>query len=249
MVVGDLDPEKMAGAVAREFGEWGRATGAATPLRLPPDPPGRTLNLVHRPGSVQSEIRVGHIGVARDVEDYLPLTVANLVLGGSFSSRLNLNLRERHGFTYGVRSSFAARRSAGPFRVSTSVETRVTAAAVREILHEIEVFAEEGPTEDEIATARNYLAGVFPLRLETTGQIASRIGGLFAFDLPDDYYRGWRDRVRRVTAAEAAAAVRRHIRPAALQTVVVGDAGAVAAELEEVGAGPVRIHDVEAESP
>ncbi len=250
VVVGDLDPDEVAAAVEAGFGGWGVAgTGEGGVVEVPRPASGRSVHVVHRPGAVQSEIRVGHIGVARTVEDHIPLTVANLVLGGSFSSRLNLNLRERHGFTYGVRSSFAARRSAGPFHVSTSVENRVTAGAVREIIGEIEAFAADGPTQEEVAAARSYLAGVFPLRLETTGQIASRIGGLFVFDLPRDYYRTWRDRVREVTPEAAAAAARRHIRPESLCTVVVGDAEAVRAELEGVGAGDVQLHEPDPAGP
>ncbi len=246
VVAGDLDPDEAAAVVEAGFGGWGAVgKGGTGEAAVPRQEPGRSVHVVHRPGSVQSEIRIGHIGVARTVEDHIPLTVANLALGGSFSSRLNLNLREEHGFTYGVRSSFAARRSAGPFHISTSVESRVTADAVQEIVGEIEAFAADGPTPDEVAAARSYLAGVFPLRMETPGQIASRIGGLFVFDLPGDYYRTWRDRVREVTPEAAAAAAGRHIRPDALCTVVVGDAEAVAPGLEGAGAGPVRIHELE----
>ena len=179
----------------------------------------------------------------RSVEDYFALIVLNLVLGGSFSSRLNLNLRERHGFTYGVRSSFSPRRGPGPFAVSTAVENAVTGAAVGEIFREIEGLVAEGPTRDEVAAATSYLAGVFPLRLETTGQIASRIAGMIVYDLPDDYYRSYRHRVREVTAAHAARAARRHIRPAELCTVVVGNADDVAPQLEGLGIGPVTVHE------
>ena len=197
----------------------------------------------HRAESVQSRIRVGHIGVPRSVEDYFALVVLNLVLGGSFSSRLNLNLRERHGFTYGVRSSFAARRGPGPFAVSTAVENAVTGAAVGEIFREIEGLVEEGPTREEVEAATSYLAGVFPLRLETTGQIASRIAEMVVYDLPGDYYRSYRDRVREVTAAHAARAARRHIRPAELCTVVVGNADDVVPQLEGLDIGPVSVHE------
>ena len=181
------------------------------------------------------------------MEDYFPLIVLNLVLGGAFSSRLNLSLRERHGYTYGVRSFFAPRRGPGPFAVSTAVENELTGAAVGEILNEIESLVEAGPTREEVETATSYLAGVFPLRLETTGQIASRIAEIFVFDLPEDYYRAYRDRVREVGVRQAAAAARRHVRPAELCTVVVGDADSVVPQLEALGAvGPVTVHDEDA---
>jgi len=182
------------------------------------------------------------VGVSRSIEDYFALIVVNLVLGGSFSSRLNLNLRERHGFTYGVRSSFAARRGRGPFVVSTAVDNAATAAAVREIVQEIEAIAESGPTGEEVQAATSYLAGVFPLRMATTGQLASRIAGLLVFDLPDNYYRSYQQSVREVTRARAATAAATYLRPRDLCTVVVGDADAVAPGLEDLKIGPVTVH-------
>lgn len=241
IVAGDVEPVEVLSLAEREFGGWDRATDSGPEPRVSPRRRERAVRLVHRPGSVQSEIRVGHVGVARSVEDYLPLMVLNLVLGGSFSSRLNLNLRERNGFTYGVRSRFTPRRGAGPFVVSTSVENAVTGAAVREIVGEIEGLAESGPTPDEVEAAKSYMAGVFPLRMETTGQIASGIAQTVVFDLPSDYYRSYRSQVRKVTREEAAESARRHIRPAELCTVIVGDADEVAPQLESLGAGPVSV--------
>ena len=242
VLVGDLGTDQAMEIADREFGDWVRAAGAVPGPSASPRQRDRAVHVVHRPGSVQSQIRVGHVGVPRAVEDYFPLIVLNLVLGGSFSSRLNLNLRERHGFTYGVRSTFSPRRGPGPFSVSTSVENAVTGAAIAEIFAEIETLVEGGPTSEEVATATSYLAGVFPLRMETTGQIASRIAEMFVYGLPEDYYRNYRDRVREVTREDAALAARSHIRPAELCTVVVGDAEAVAPQLEAFEIGPVSVH-------
>lgn len=242
VVAGDIQPAEALALAERSFGGWSREAGPAPRANESARRAGRSVHLVHRPGSVQSEIRVGHVGVARSVEDYIPLTVLNLILGGSFSSRLNLNLRERNGFTYGVRSSFATRRGKGPFAVSTSVENAVTGAATEEIFREIEGIVDEGPTGEEVEAATSYLAGVFPLRLETTGQIASRVAEMVVYDLPADYYRTYRDHVRRVTREQAAESARRHIRPDALCTVVVGDADAVAGPLEALGIGTVVVH-------
>lgn len=246
VVAGDVEPAEVLSMAEQEFGGWNR------PVDPGPQPVssirrrGRAVQVVHRPGSVQSEIRIGHVGVARSVEDYFPLMVLNLVLGGSFSSRLNLNLRERNGYTYGVRSRFTPRRGAGPFVVSTSVENAVTGAAVREIVQEIERLVDSGPTPEEVEAATSYMAGVFPLRMETTGQIASGIAQTVVFDLPTDYYKSYRDQVRGVTRDQAAESARRHIRPEELYTVIVGDADEVAGELESLGAGPVAVCDEEA---
>ncbi|HZD05038.1 MAG TPA: insulinase family protein, partial [Longimicrobiales bacterium] len=205
----------------------------------------RTVHVVHREGSVQSEIRIGHPGAPKTTPDYFPLLVANTVLGGAFTSRLNLNLREEHGFTYGVRSRFSFRRGAGPFSVSAAVGTDVTADAVREVVNELEGLVEDGPTEEETRAARDYIAGVFPLRLETTGQVAARVAELVVYGLPDDWHATYRDRVRAVEADSATEAVRRHIRPGEAQIVVVGDADAVTAPLEALGLGTVIIHEGE----
>lgn len=243
VIVGDIDPAEATAAADEELGDWRRGVEPAPAPNARARSLGRAVHVVHRPGSVQSQIRVGHVGVPRSVDDYFATIVLNLILGGSFSSRLNLNLRERHGFTYGVTSSFAPRRGPGPFAVSTAVENAVTGAAAAEIFREIEGIVADGPDEDEVATACAYLAGVFPLRLETTGQVASRIAGMIVYGLDDDYYRTYRDRVRGVTREHVAEAARRHIRPDELCTVVVGDAGAVAEQLESLDIGPVHVHE------
>ena len=243
VVAGDVEPSEAAAAAEEAFGSWDAATAPVAEPRVGPRGRERVVHVVDRPGAVQSEIRTGHPGVARSVPDYLAVQVMNLTLGGSFSSRLNLNLRERNGFTYGVRSGFAARRGPGPFSVSTAVETKVTGAATREILREIESIAADGPTADEVLSAVSYLAGIFPLRLETTGQLASRIAEMIVHDLPEDYYRSYRDRVRQVAPEEAVQAARRHLRPDELCTVVVGDAAAVAPQLEALGTGEVVVHE------
>jgi zinc protease len=210
----------------------------------------RTVHVVHRPGSVQSEIRVGHPGVPRSHADYFPLIVANTIFGGAFTSRLNLNLRERHGFTYGVRSSFAFRRSSGPFAVSTSVGRESTAAAVKEILSETQVFAREGPSAAEVEAARDYVAGVFPLRLETTAQIAGHLAESLIFGLPDDQQARFREHVRNVSVEAARDAAARHIRPAEATVVVVGDADVVRAPLEALDLGSLQVHaDEESTEP
>ncbi len=243
VVTGDVEPERVAGLAARLFGAGDRPGVERPSLAVQPRGRTREVHLVHRPGAVQSEIRIGHVGQARGSEDYFALAVLNTVLGGAFTSRLNLNLRERHGFTYGVRSRFAFRRSAGPFTVATAVATEVTAGAVREAMGELEGIVRDGPTDEEVQAARDYIVGVFPLRLETTGQVAARIAELLVHDLPDDYYSTYRARVAAVSRADAMEAGRRAIHPDEMAIVVVGDADAVRSPLEDLGLGEVRVHD------
>jgi zinc protease len=245
VVVGDVDAGQVRTLAETHFGEW---TGVSEPrpvINTEPRRLERAIVVVPRADSVQSEIRIGHVGQSRGTSFYFPLRVLNTVLGGAFTSRLNLNLREENGFTYGVRSRFLLRREAGPWCVSAAVGTDVTADAVREALSEITTLVAEGPTEEEVSAARDYLAGVFPLQLETTGQIASQIAEMLIYDLPDDYYADYRDRIRGVTLEEAGEAARQCIRPDEMTVVVGGDPDEIEGPLEALGWAPVT---VEAES-
>ncbi len=241
VVVGDVAADEVAELVEASFGAWEGSPPPPRVFEAEPATRERHVTVVNRPGSVQSEIRIGHVGAARDDPDFFPLMVLNLLFGGTFTSRLNLNLRERNGFTYGVRSRFSFRGQPGPFQVSTAVGADVTSQAVREIVSELERLVESGPAEEEVAAVRDYAAGVFPLRLETTDQVAGRVTELIIYGLPDDYHHTYRDRVRAVTAAEAGAAGGRHLRPDELQIVIVGDAEEVASGLEELALGPLEV--------
>lgn len=243
VVVGDVLPDRAREMADRCFGDWEGRGPERMDLVAKARHEERRVYVVDRPGAVQSEIRLGHVGVPRSSADYFSLLVFNTILGGAFTSRLNLNLREKHGFTYGVRSRFAFRRGAGPFTVSTAVETDVTADAVRETLAEVERLVDEGPTDDEVEAAKDYIAGVFPLRLETTGQVASRIAELLVFGLPDDYHNTYRDRIREVAAADVTHSGRRHVRPDEMVCVIVGDADRVRGPLEALDLGPLEVLD------
>ena len=242
---GDVDPDAAVALVARSFGDW---TGSA-PDRpdVPAEPRCRELNLqlVDRPGAVQSELRIGHVSVARSHPDYFSLLVMNAILGGAFTSRLNLSLRERHGFTYGVRSGFSFRRSPGPFLIQTAVGTEVTVRAIEETLREVEQLLGAGPTDAEVASARDYLAGIFPLELQTTEQLAAKLAELVVHDLPDDYFEHYRSRILAVTPADVLRVARAHVRPGDLTIVVVGEADTLEPELTAAGLAPVVRHSAE----
>lgn len=243
VVVGDLLPDHVTEIARRHLGEWTAPTDAGPSSPLPPGSVERRVVIVRRPGAVQSEIRIGHVGPQRGVSDEIPLRVANLVLGGAFTSRLNLSLRERHGFTYGVHSHFSFRRSGGAFTIGTAVQTEVTAPALAEAMAVVRRFADEGPTADELDRARDYLAGVFPLRMETTAQLAGRLAELVLFRLPDDYHHLFRERIRAVTLESARAAVRAHLHPERAGVVVVGDAERILPEVEALELGSVEVLD------
>ena len=240
VVAGDIDTDKMSGLCDQNFGGW-QGEAARVDVVSGARFSERRIVVVHRPGAVQSELRIGHASVGRATPDYFPMIVLNAVLGGTFTSRLNLNLREDKGFTYGVNSRFLFRRSGGMFCISTAVATEVTAAAVREVLSETQALVAGGPTAAEVRGARDYLAGVFPLRMETTAQIATGAAQAFTHGLPADYHARYRERMRAVRVEDAARAADRRLDPDALTVVVVGDADRVAPELEALA--PVEVHD------
>lgn len=244
LVAGDLDVEEARALAERHFGDWAGAPAPAVRVTVEPRAEQREIFIVDRPGAVQSEIRVGEVGVARDTPDYFPLVVMNTILGGAFTSRLNLNLRERHGFTYGVSSAFAMRREPGPFTVATAVQTEVTAAALTEIFREVEGIRDAPVSDAELRDARTYVAGVFPLRLQTTDGVVSRLAELALYDLPDDYFDRYRDEVVAVTAEQVLRAAREHLHPERMAVVVVGDAERIRPSVEALGLGPVRVVSV-----
>jgi len=241
VVVGDVDLGEVQALAGRYFGDWEGRPAQEPDLSFEPRFRERRVFIVDRPGSVQSEIRIGQVGTPRSTAHYFPLRIFNTVLGGAFTSRLMLNLREEQGYTYGVRSRFSFRRGAGPFGISTAVATEVTAPAIRETLVELNGLIERGPEQEEVERARDFIAGVFPLGLETTGQVASRISELLVYDLPDDYFGSYRDRIRAVSRQGALEAGRAVLRPEELVIVVVGDAEQIREPLQDLGIGSVEV--------
>lgn len=239
VVAGDVSKEQVTELAGDCFGGW---RGGAAPVEATAGARfrERRIVIIHRPGAVQSELRIGHASVSRATPDYFPLIVLNAVLGGAFTSRLNLNLREDKGFTYGVGSRFLLRRAGGMFRIATAVATEVTAAAIREVLAETEALVADGPTPAEVRGARDYLSGIFPLRMETNAQVASGVARLFVHGLSGDYHARYRERVRAVEVDDVARAASRRLHPDALTIVLAGDADRVAQELESFG--PVEVH-------
>jgi len=243
IMTGDISADEAQAIAERTFGAW---TGTAAEPPYAADSTARTARTVHlvdRPDAPQSEIRVGHVGLPRLHPEYFPVLLMNAVLGGLFSSRINLNLRERHAYTYGAHSGFDWRRGAGPFVISTAVERDVTAAAAGEILKEVEAIRAEPVSVDELELAANYLAGVFPIRYETTDAVARALVAMVVYALPADYFDSYRDRVRAVTRDDVLAAARKHLHPDALQLVVVGAASAVRASLDAMHFGPLIAYD------
>jgi zinc protease len=241
IVAGDMTADESVALVTRAVGDWTGTPAQTPPINDAPRRATRHVQVVAKDDAPQSELRIGHRGVPRGHPDYFKLVVMNAVLGGLFSSRINLNLRERHGYAYGAHSSFEWRRGSGPFVVSTAVESGVTADATREVLLEIERMRAEPITADELSLATSYLAGVFPIRYETTAAIANALTALAAYGYPDDYFDTYRDKITSVTTAEVLAMARAHLHPDELLVLAVGDPNVVTDPLAKLGLGPVNV--------
>jgi zinc protease len=245
VVAGDISVDEAQGLAERWFGDWDGEPEPVPPADVRPRLDRTTIILVDRPGAVQSEIRVGHVGIERAAPDYFAVTVMNAILGGTFSSRLNLNLRERLGYTYGASSSFASRRARGFFDMSTAVQTEVTAHSVSEMLREMRDMRDVPATDQELEDARNFLAGVFPLSLQTTDGVAGKLTTIATYGLSDDYYETYRERLLAVTRDDVRDAAERRLWPDRAAVVVIGDAEKIRGELEALDAGPVQTASME----
>ncbi len=243
VLVGDLSVDDGVAMVTRVLGAW---SGVVPAIISAPDalqPASRRVQIVRKADAPQTELRVGHGGPPRLTDDYFPLVLCNAILGGLFSSRLNLNLREEHAYTYGAHSGFDWRRWAGPFSMDAAVQSDVTAAAVQEMLNEFDKMRSAVVTDSELTLAQSYLDGVFPIRFETTRAIASALATQSIYGLPADYYDTYRARIRDVTAADILRVAQKHLDPAQLQVVAVGDPDAIAAPLAALGIGDVTVTD------
>lgn len=240
VIAGSFDPDALMTSAERHLGAW---SGSGTGHRAfaPRPVGGRRLVIVDRPGSVQSELRVGHVGIDRYDPRYFAAITMAMALGGLFWSRVNRRLREELGYTYGARCGFDPRRAAGPFMAATAVQTEVTAPAIGELVGLLEAAREAPFEESELREARDFLIGVFPLRFETTGGIAAAIEPIAVYGLADDFWQTYRDRVEAVGTAEAHAAAVELIRPDELLILAAGDAGRIRGEIEALGIGPVEV--------
>ena len=225
------------------FGAWDRHPRAVVPGDISADSAveSRFVRVVHRPGAVQTEIRIGHPGAARRIPDFHAVSVMSAILGGLFNSRMNMKLREEKGYTYGASAGFDLRRSAGPFGTRAAVNTEVTVPAVQDMLAELDRIRDGLVSRDELNAARDFLVGIFPLRFETPGAVVGALGGLVSMGLPDDELNLYRPAIEAVSAEQVLTAARAHIQPERSAIVLVGDADAFGADLEAAGLGPITI--------
>jgi len=248
IAVGALTHDRLIDAAERAFGDVPVRSTTDTVVVDPaglaaPGPPLARLVLVDRPGAVQSELRVGHVAVARSAPDYHALQVLNMVLGGQFVSRLNLSLREEKGYTYGVRTAFDCRRAPGPFAMQGSVQSGATVEAVQEVFEQIEAIRGDRPvTPAELDMARAALSRGFPRGFETASQVARGLGRLVLHGLPEDYYDRFVPHVEAVDASAVTAAATAHLHADRAVAVIVGPAEQIAPGLAALDLGePERV--------
>jgi predicted Zn-dependent peptidase len=210
-----------------------------TTLPTPGEPVTRVIYLVDKPNAPQTQIRIGWIGVSRATADFFPIQVMNTILGGAFSSRLNLNLREKHGYTYGANSAFDMRVSAGPFSAAAGVQTDKTAEALTEFFTELNGILKPVPA-DELARAKNYVALRFPSSFEATSDISRRLEDVLVFKLPDDYFSRYVQNIQAVTAADVQRVAQKYIAPEKFAVVVVGDKKTIEPAIRALNLGPLK---------
>ncbi|MBI4886362.1 MAG: insulinase family protein [Acidobacteria bacterium] len=246
LVVGDTTADSVMPRLESAFGSWRPAAPIGRPAAVPAAAQigQRQVFLVDKPGAAQSQIRIGWVGVPRSTPDYFPLLVLNTALGGSFTSRLNQNLREEHGYAYGAGSAFDMRLSAGPFVAAAGVQTDKTAEAVREFFNELTAIRE--PLDaGELAKTKNYIALGFPSEFETSTDLARRLEEVVVYGLADDYVERYIGRVMAVTADSVRRAAQQYIQPSRFAVVVVGDRKTIEPGLRALNLGPMRVMTVE----
>lgn len=243
LVVGDVRPDDVERRAQALFGGWARRDVPAPANATAATPKATTLVLIDKPGAAQSSFRLGGIGVPRSTGDYFALQVLNTILGGSFTSRLNTNLRETRGYTYGAGSGFSMRRLAGPFTASAEVVSAKSDSALIEFVKELRAIRDTVPSE-ELAKAKRYLQLSLPEDFETTGSIAGQLLPLITYGVALDFYNSAVENIGAVTQADVQRVARQYVDPDRLTMVIVGDRKTIEPGLRALRPGEIVVRDV-----
>lgn len=238
VIVGAVPPEEALRLARRKLGAW-KASGAPPPAVPGAPPVPRSVLVLDKRDLTQSQVRVAGPALPRATDQYFPALVANAIFGGGFTSRLMEAIRVNRGLSYGVRSRFAMSRAAGIFFISSFTKVETTGELLQVALDEAERFCEAGPSAEELERAQSYLAGLYPLSLETHDQVAERLADVRLYGVPLDEVTDYRARVRAVTVEQCREVARRHFPLRGGVVVVVGPAAQIAPALERFG--PVKV--------
>ncbi len=244
VVAGNIGADELRQLAEQTFGGW----QAGEPVKAEVGEPGTTaarLVIVDKPGAPQTQLRVATIAAARSTPDYPALQVMNMSLGGLFSSRINMNLREEHGYTYGAGSVFSYRRLPGAFYAATGVRTDVTGPAVSEMFKEISRMAETPLTSEELSLAKDSLVRSLPGAFETSGQMVGNLANIYTYDLGLDYFSRYPERMGAVTSEMAQEVAKKYLDPSKMLVVAVGDRATIAPQLQRLNLGRTEIRDAD----
>jgi zinc protease len=244
IVVGDVTPDEIIPELEAAFGSWTQGQVPEVSWPAAPQVQRREVILVDKPGAPQSVIRIGRIGTDRHTEDYYDIQVMNTILGGSFTSRLNQNLREDKGYTYGAYSFFSFDILPGPFMAGAAVQTEVTDSALAEFFKELNGILQPVP-EEEITGAKNYEAYSLPAQFESVARIAGNLAQLVVFGLPLDYFNHYVGEILAVNQRDVRRVAREYVAPERVKVVVVGDRASIEGGIRALDLGPVTVLSVD----
>ncbi len=244
---GDLKEAEARRLAIAAFGGWRKAAGPVPALAAPIAPASERVLIADKPGTPQTTLLVAQLGVQRSDPDHEKLTVMNQVLGGLFSSRLNLNLREKNGYTYGAYSSLPENRLPGPYIMGADVRTDVTGASVKEMMKEVSGMLSAPVTGDELRLAKESVSRTLPAYFMTTASTAATIGQLYLLDLPPDYYQGLPARIESITAEEISQVTQKHLRPGDMKVIAVGDRARIEPQLSALKLGAIGYRTLDGE--
>jgi zinc protease len=247
VVVGDIREAAVRKMALDLFGAWKGAAPAARALPAG-DATGSRVVIVDKPGMPQTRLVVGQLGLARSDPDYDALSLMNTILGGGFTSRINQNLREKNGYTYGTYSNVSENAGSGRLVVAGGIRTDVTGPAISEIMKEVRAMKDGSVTEAELARARGARIQALPGRFETSTYVATQMGNLFTFGLPEDYFQNLPARLGAITAGDLSAMARKYLVPDRMLIVAVGDRAKIAPQIETLGLGTIALRDVDGNS-
>ncbi len=240
---GKINRETAETVSEKYFASWEEGPVPSLPDLDFQQPQKTRVHLIHKPGSSQTELRMGHLGIERKNPDYYAVTLLNEILGGYFLSRINMNLREEHGYTYGSGSAFSYRPGMGPLHISAAVQSEHTAQAALEVLKEISKIRSEEISEKELQNARGQITGLFPIAFETADQVALGLSNIVLSQLPDDYYNTYRNKISAVTREDILESAQKYLHPDKMLIVVTGDRAIIEKDLKDTF--DVTVYDVQ----